>query len=166
MRGDTFRALPRVPGVIALACLLGALGAAWFLIAQLRAADRIDTSPVRVRGVVERVTASGRGGGRDVRVGYELAGHHFSDTGLPDRKMPEHLAVGDSLCLEAAGRHPGTVRLCGQRYPAGDDMPPTAILVLAAATAGLLCAAGFAVSGLRARRSGAAGPDPLAAVSR
>ncbi|MFF3562382.1 hypothetical protein ACFYXS_20320 [Streptomyces sp. NPDC002574] len=165
MRGDTFRSLPRIPTVIALAFLLGGLGATWFLIAQLRAADRIDASPVRVRGVVERVRETGKGG-REVLVGYELAGRHFSDSGLPEAKMPEQLGAGDSLCLEAAGRHPGTVRLCGQRYPAGDDLPPTAILVMVGATAGMLCAAGFAVSELRVRRRGAAGPEPLAATSR
>lgn len=162
VRGDTWRALPRIPCAVALACLLVDLGVAWFLGSQLLAAERIDGSPVRVRGAVERITT---GKGREVRVGYEAAGRHFSDDWLPSAAMSADLAVGDSLCLEAAARHPGTVRLCGQRYPAGDDAPATAILAMVAATAGTLCAAGFAVSGLRAGRQ-AGRPEPLAAASR
>lgn len=150
MRGNFVASVPRTPSVVAVSCLLVTLGVTWFLVGQLRDAARIDAHPVRVRGVIERVE-SGKGG-ESARVGYDLAGRHYSEDNLPTAHMPGDVAVGARLCLEAAADDPGTVRLCGRRYPAGDDALPTAALTIVGGTAGTLCAASFAVSGLRARR--------------
>ncbi|MFE0627552.1 hypothetical protein ACFW3D_11305 [Streptomyces sp. NPDC058864] len=149
MRGDFVKDVPKVPCAVAVGCLILTLGVAWFLYGQVRGADRIDASPVRVDGVVEEVTT---GKETSARVGYDIAGRHHAEDDLPVPHMPGRVVVGAHLCLEAAADHPRTVRLCGQRYPAGDDMPPTAVLGIVAGTAGTLCAAGFVVSGLRDRR--------------
>ncbi|MDX2812870.1 hypothetical protein PV410_09915 [Streptomyces sp. PA03-5A] len=154
MRGDFVKAVPKVPCALAVCCLLLTLGVAWFLYGQVRGADRIDASAVRVDGVIEEVTF---GRGASARVGYEVAGRPLVDRDLPVSQMPGRIAVGARLCLEAAADHPRSVRLCGRRYPAGDDMPPTAVLGIVAGTAGTLCAAAFAVSGYRDRRPQASG---------
>jgi hypothetical protein len=124
--------------------------AAWSMASQLRDAQRIDASPIRVQGVVDRITSFK--GGEDVRVSYDVAGRRYSTEGLPSNRMPDGLAVGTRVCLEAAADHPGTVRLCGRRYPAGDDWLPTLLLIVAG-TAGTFLALGFAVSGIRAHRA-------------
>jgi hypothetical protein len=54
------------------------------------------------------------------------------------------------VCLEAARGHPGVVRLCGERYPSGDDMYPTYVLVAVAGAIGVCVVAGVAL-GVRRR---------------
>ncbi|MEU3245517.1 hypothetical protein [Streptomyces sp. NPDC006875] len=46
------------------------------------------------------------------------------------------------MCLEAARERPRLVRLCGDRYPHGDDGFPTLALVTVAATIGLFFVVG------------------------
>ncbi|MDX2703815.1 hypothetical protein PV350_13230 [Streptomyces sp. PA03-6a] len=158
-----------MPCLIAVCCPLLTLGVAWFLYGQVRGADRIDASPVRVDGVIEEVTF---GRGTSARVGYEVAGRPLADRDLPVSQMPGRVAVGAHPCLEAAADDPRSVRLCGRRYPAGDDMPPTAVLGIGAGAAGTLCAAAFAVSGYRDRcpqapgRPASAGPPAAEAGVR
>jgi hypothetical protein len=151
MRGDTLRAVPKVPCVVAALCIALTIYAAWSMASQFRGAQRIDASPMRVQGVVDRITYVNKG--VEVRVSYDAAGRRYSTEGLPVDRMPDGLAVGTRVCLEAAADHPSTVRLCGQRYPAGDDWPPTFLLLIVAGTAGTLLALGFAVSGIRAHRA-------------
>ncbi|MGV9608977.1 hypothetical protein ACWDR2_35360 [Streptomyces sp. NPDC003631] len=60
--------------------------------------------------------------------------------------------VGTTVCLEASAEHPETVRLCGQRYPGGDDMIPAEGLIVVAGTAGTLMAAGWILMVIRQNR--------------
>jgi hypothetical protein len=148
---------------VAILFLLGTLGAAWYLIGQLRAAARIDAAPVRVQGVVDDLIPAK--GGMKAVISYEVAGRRFSNGSLsnaltPADREPGGIAIGDRVCLEAAADHPATVRVCGQRYPDG-DVPSTVVLGMVAGTAGVFCALGFAVSGARAERD-AAGRGPVA----
>ncbi|MET7926825.1 hypothetical protein ABZT43_23015 [Streptomyces sp. NPDC005349] len=56
------------------------------------------------------------------------------------------------MCLEADRARSDVVRLCGERYPSGDDMYPTYVLVTVAGAIGA-CVAGVAVGVRRRSRS-------------
>ncbi|MEU1045822.1 hypothetical protein ABZ400_11770 [Streptomyces sp. NPDC005897] len=122
------------------------------LAGEISDARRIDASPLRVSGVVDRVVQVK--GGTHVRVSYQAAGRRFVTEDLPvgQRAQATDPAVGTTVCLEASAEHPGTVRLCGQRYPGGDDMIPTEGLVVLAGAAGALMAAGWIVAVTRQER--------------
>ena len=72
-----------------------------------------------------------------------------------------HPKPGHGVCLEASRTHPEVVRMCGERYPEGDDMYPVYILVTLFGTAGLLFVIGYLVTGARQARH-MARPDALA----
>ncbi|MCX4642381.1 hypothetical protein [Streptomyces sp. NBC_01446] len=57
------------------------------------------------------------------------------------------------MCLEADRARPDVVRLCGERYPSGDDMYPTYVLVTVAGAIGACVVAGVAVGVRRRSRS-------------
>lgn len=85
---------------------------------------------------------------------YQVGGQRFSTEDLPVAQEAgvTDPAVGTGVCLEASAEHPGTVRLCGQRYPGGDNMIPTEGLVVLAGSAGALMAAGWTVAVTRQER--------------
>ncbi|MEU6895327.1 hypothetical protein ABZ934_26795 [Streptomyces sp. NPDC046557] len=122
------------------------------LVGEISDARRIDASPLRVHGVVERVVQVK--GGAHIRVSYQVGGQRFATEGLPVGQGSglTDPAVGSTLCLEASAEHPETVRLCGQRYPGGDKMIPTEGLVVLAGAAGALMAAGWIVAVVRQER--------------
>ncbi|WP_281155553.1 hypothetical protein [Streptomyces sp. HYC2] len=122
------------------------------LAAEISDAGRIDASPVRVYGVVDRVVQVR--GGSDIRVSYQVDGQRFATEDLPlgHGAGLTDPAVGTAVCLEAAAEHPETVRLCGQKYPGGDNMIPTEGLVVLAGAAGGLMAAGWIVAVARQER--------------
>jgi hypothetical protein len=111
------------------------------LVGNISDARRIDASPVRVQGVVDRVVPVK--GGAEFRVSYEVGGMRFATEALPVGSVLDQSRVGTAVCLEAASQHPQTVRICGQKYPGGDDMVPTEGLIVVAGTIGALIAAGW-----------------------
>ncbi|WP_371794208.1 hypothetical protein [Streptomyces sp. NBC_01718] len=129
-----------------------ALAGGCSLAVEISDAQKIDASPVRVHGVVDRVVQVK--GGADIRVSYQVGGQRFATEDLPvlqgvGRTTP---TVGTSVCLEVSAEHPESVRVCGQRYPGGDDMIPTLGLVAAAGTVGVVMAAGWIVVATQQKR--------------
>ncbi|GAA2483669.1 hypothetical protein GCM10010276_21510 [Streptomyces longisporus] len=116
------------------------------LAGEISDAGRIDAAPVRVHGVVDRVVQVK--GGSDIRVSYQVDGERFATEDLPLGQGAglTDPAVGTVVCLEAAAEHPETVRLCGQKYPGGDNMIPTEGLVVLAGATGALMSAGWIVA--------------------
>ncbi|MGW6137895.1 hypothetical protein [Streptomyces sp. NPDC055140] len=115
---------------------------------QWRQAERIDAAPVRVTGVVTAVEHVPKSGDEQV-IAYEVQGHRYTarrslGTG------PGSPGAGHRVCLEADLDHPDVVRLCGERYPSGDDMYPTYVLVTVTGAIGACVVAGVAV-GVRRR---------------
>ncbi|WP_193777661.1 hypothetical protein [Streptomyces sp. E5N298] len=149
--GDFWRG-KRAPLAVAAGSLLVAVVGGCSLAGEISDARRIDASPLRVDGVVDRVVQVKYGA--HVRVSYQAGGQCFVTEDLP----VGHTAgltdpvVGSAVCLEASAEHPGTVRLCGQRYPGGDNMIPTEGLVVLAGAAGALMAAGWIVAVTRQER--------------
>jgi hypothetical protein len=122
------------------------------LAGEIADAGRIDASPVRVRGVVDLVVQVK--GGSDIRVSYQVDGQRFATEDLPlgHGAGLTDPSVGTAVCLEAAAGHPETVRLCGQKYPGGDNMIPTEGLVVLAGAAGALMAASWILAAARQER--------------
>lgn len=120
-----------------------ALAGGCSLAGEISDARRIDASPMRVHGVVDRVVPVK--GGTTFRVSYRVEGQRFATEDLPVGQGAELAdpTVGTIVCLEASTEHPETVRLCGQRYPSGDDMIRTEGLIVVAGAAGTLMAAGW-----------------------
>ncbi|MEU6653749.1 hypothetical protein ABZ904_31020 [Streptomyces sp. NPDC046900] len=143
MRWGAFGRGTRVPLAIAAGSLGVALAGGCSLAGEMSDARRIDASPVRVRGVVDRVVPVK--GGTTFRGSYQVEGQRFATEDLPvgqGAKLTDP-TVGTTVCLEASTVHPETVRLCNQRYPSGDDMIPTEGLIVVAGAAGTLMAAGW-----------------------
>ncbi|WP_432080099.1 hypothetical protein [Streptomyces sp. WAC 04229] len=119
-----------------------ALAAGCSLAGQITDARRIDASPIRVSGVVDDVVRVK--GGTVSRVSYRIDGRRFTTEDLPVGHVTDP-APGATVCLEAAATAPQTVRLCGQKYPNGDDVIPAKGLLAAAGIAGTSTAAGWFV---------------------
>ncbi|MGW6480598.1 hypothetical protein ACWGDS_22350 [Streptomyces sp. NPDC055059] len=116
---------------------------------QWRQAERIDAAPVRVTGVVTAVEHVPKSGDEQV-IAYEVQGRrHTVKRSLGTG--PGSPGAGHRVCLEADRARPDVVRLCGERYPSGDDMYPTYVLVTVAG----------AIGGLRRRGRRRRGPPPL-----
>lgn len=143
MRWGAFGRGTWVPFVIAAGALGAALAGGCSLAGEMSGARRIDASPMRVDGVVERVVPVK--GGATITVSHQVGGQRFATEGLPVGRVAglTYPTVGTGLCLEASTEHPKTVRLCGQRYPGGDDMISTEVLIVVAGSAGTLMAAGW-----------------------
>ncbi|MFD3562755.1 hypothetical protein ACFWVU_24235 [Streptomyces sp. NPDC058686] len=138
-----------------LLCLLVAVLGGCSASRQWRQAERIDAAPVRVTGVVTAVEHVPKSDDEQV-ISYEVRGHRHTvrrslgtGPGIP--------GIGHRVCLEADRGRPDVVRLCGERYPSGDDMYPTYVLVAVAGAIGACVVAGVAV-GLR--RGSRAQPAP------
>jgi hypothetical protein len=134
-----------------LLCLLVAVLGGCSASRQWRQAEQIDAAPVRVTGVVTAVEHVPKSGDEQV-IAYEVQGHQHTvrralGTG------PGSPGTGHRVCLEADRDHPGVVRLCGERYPSGDDMYPTYVLVAVAGAIGTCVVAGVAVGVRRRSRS-------------
>ncbi|WP_405864758.1 hypothetical protein [Streptomyces sp. NBC_00005] len=118
---------------------------------QWRDGERIDAAPQRVAGVIERRVPEPRGNIR-LDITYSVGSRHYSTSReayeLPPKAVPK---PGVSLCLEVAASVPSVNRLCGQHYPAGDDMMPTYVLVTVAGTIGVLICIGTVVATRRSR---------------
>ncbi len=142
MRWGNWRRGRRAPVVVAAGCLGVALAAGCSLAGQITDARRIDASPVRVSGVVDRVVHVK--GGTDVRVSYRIDGRRFAAEDLPVGQTTDP-TPGAAVCLEAAATAPRTVRLCGQKYPNGDDVIPAKGLLAVAGLAGTSMATGWFV---------------------
>ncbi|MFJ5276427.1 hypothetical protein [Streptomyces parvulus] len=84
-------------------------------------------------------------GGTKAHVSYRVDGHRFTTNDLPvaGKSGPEPPEPGTAVCLEAAATDPGTVRLCGQKYPTGDKVIPALGLLTAAGIAGTAMAGGW-----------------------
>lgn len=140
------------PVAVAALCLVVASAAGCTVAGQMADARRIDASPLRIRGVVDRVVQVK--GGTKVHVSYRVDGHRFTTDDLPvaGNAGPESSERGTAVCLEAAATDPGTVRLCGQKYPTGDDVIPALGLLTAAGIAGTAMSAGWFTTTARQRR--------------
>lgn len=141
-----------IPLSVAVVSLGVALAAGWSLAGNISDARRIDASPIRVHGIIDQVVPVK--GGTEFRVSYQVGGKRFATKALPvgnvlDQADPR---VGTPMCLEASSQRPKTVRLCGQKYPGGDDMVPTEGLVVVAGTIGALIAAGWILMVTRQER--------------
>ncbi|WP_329569320.1 hypothetical protein [Streptomyces sp. NBC_01361] len=132
-------------------CLLLAVVGGCSASRQWRQAERIDAAPVRVSGVVAAVEHVPKSGYEQV-IAYEVQGHRHTLTRALGTG-PGSPEVGHRVCLEADRDHPGVVRLCGERYPSGDDMYPTYVLVAVAGAIGTCVVAGVAVGVRRRSRS-------------
>lgn len=152
MRWGVFGRGTRAPLAIAVGSLGVALAGGCSLVGETSDARRIDASPVRVHGVVDRAVPVK--GGTTFRVSYRVEGRGFATEDLPVGQVAEPAipTVGTTVCLEASAEHPETVRLCGQRYPGGDDMIPAEGLIVVAGTAGTLMAAGWILMVIRQNR--------------
>ncbi|MGW8681781.1 hypothetical protein ACWGNN_12090 [Streptomyces sp. NPDC055817] len=133
-----------------LLCLLVAVLGGCSASRQWRQAERIDAAPVRVTGVVTAVEHVPKSGYEQV-IAYEVQGRRHTvrrslGTG------PGSPGVGHRVCLEADRDRPDVVRLCGERYPSGDDLYPTYVLVTVAGAIGACVVAGVA-DGVRRSRS-------------
>lgn len=152
MGWSSVRHVPKMSSVVAVLCLAFTVFIGCSIAGQMADARRIDASPARVKGTVDRIIPGSRGSGSVVRVSYQAAGRRLTTTSLPlgldGHPWP---VVGDRLCLEVAAGHPEAVRLCGDKYPRGADWFATYQLMAVAGTAGTLMALGFVVSALRAR---------------
>ncbi|MFE5022335.1 hypothetical protein ACFRAO_03120 [Streptomyces sp. NPDC056656] len=115
---------------------------------QWRQAERIDAAPVRVTGVVTAVEHVPKSGYEQV-IAYEVRGHRHTVTRALGTG-PGSPGAGHLVCLEAERDHPGVVRFCGERYPSGDDMYPTYVLLAVAGAIGACVVAG-AAAGVRRR---------------
>ncbi|MFE7153445.1 hypothetical protein [Streptomyces sp. NPDC057636] len=138
-----------------LLCLLVAVLGGCSASRQWRQAERIDAAPVRVTGVITAIEHVLKSGSGQV-IAYRVQGHRHTVT----RSLgagPGSPGVGHRVCLEADRDHSDVVRLCGERYPSGDDMYPTYVLVAVAGAIGACVVAGVAVGVRRDSRSKPAG---------
>ncbi|MER5655856.1 hypothetical protein ABT076_22885 [Streptomyces sp. NPDC002131] len=107
------------------------------LVHDWRQAELLDRTGIRVTGVVARIVPhAGRGGGNDRgEIVYTVAGHRH--TVLKELGGKHYVSQkGRTVCLEASGERPLLTRLCGDRYPDGDDGFPGGVLTAVAATIG------------------------------
>ena len=151
-----------IPLSVTVVSLGVALAGGCSLAGNISDARRIDASSVRVHGVIDQEEPVK--GGTVFRVSYQVGGAQFATKALPvgsvlDQANP---GVGTAVCLEASSQHPETVRLCGQKYPGGDDMVPTEGLVVVAGTIGALTAAGWILMVVRQERRDNRRSDPAA----
>ncbi|MET7681615.1 hypothetical protein [Streptomyces sp. NPDC005423] len=143
MRSLRIRAPKQRWHALLAAVLLGAIGLIGaMMLREWQQAELLDETGIRVTGVVSRVVLS-TGKGEPVRgeIVYTVAGRRHTVRKAPNGGYPPP-RKGDRVCLEAARERPRLVRLCGDRYPDGDDGFPTLVLVAVAATIGLLVVAG------------------------
>ncbi|WP_369249936.1 hypothetical protein [Streptomyces sp. R41] len=114
---------------------------------QWQRAELIDDTGVRVTGVVSRIADPGTKYQKQ-EISYTVdGGRHTTVRNLDtDLSRPK---PGHRVCLEASRTHPDVVRMCGERYPQGDDMYPVYILVTVFGTAGLLFVIGYLVTSAR-----------------
>ncbi|MGV9707301.1 hypothetical protein [Streptomyces sp. NPDC003483] len=117
---------------------------------EWRQAELLDETGTRVTGVVSRVVLpTGRGERISGEIVYTVAGRRHTVRKVPNGGYP-HPRKGDRVCLEVAREHPRLVRLCGDRYPDGDNGFPTLALVTVAAAIGLLFVTGHWITTRRA----------------
>ncbi len=106
-------------------------------------AELLDETGIRVRGTVSHVApqpAARTGGLLYYAVTYTVTDHRYTvSRSTSDYPRPRK---GDRVCLEAARKQPRLTRLCGDRYPDGDDGFPALALTTVAATIGLLFVTG------------------------
>jgi hypothetical protein len=147
-----------VPLAVAAVPLGAALAGGWSLAGEISDARRIDASPVQVQGVVDRAVPVK--GGTEYRVSYRVGGRRFATGDLPvgQGAEPADPEVGTAVCLEASAERPETVRLCGQKYPGGDNLIPAEGLLVVAGTTGTLMAVGWFVMVGRERFGGTMAP--------
>ncbi|MFJ9731281.1 hypothetical protein ACIRUL_07980 [Streptomyces sp. NPDC101171] len=148
-------------GVIGAVCCALAVSTALAVARQRQDARRIDAAPRRVTGVVEHAVPEPKGGVRmeiAYTVGVRRYATHRELFDLPYGTKPR---AGVRVCLEVAASRPTTNRLCGQRYPAGDDWVPAYGLMAVAGTIGVLACAGTVLAARRARPAPAAGDGVL-----
>ncbi|GGN73619.1 hypothetical protein GCM10011579_051870 [Streptomyces albiflavescens] len=117
---------------------------------QWQRAELIDDTGIRVTGVVSRIIDPGTKYQRQ-EISYPVDHHRHTVVRNLDTDL-SHPKPGHRVCLEVARTHPGVVRMCGTRYPKGDDMYPVYILVTVFGTAGLLFVIGYLVTGARQTR--------------
>ncbi|MFF3891454.1 hypothetical protein [Streptomyces sp. NPDC001914] len=121
-----------------------------------RQAELLDDTGIRVTGVVTRVVVPTGKGNKSDEIAYTVAGRHYTVRKVPNDgyRLPRK---GARVCLEAARERPRLTRLCGDRYPDGDDEFPSFALFTAAATIGLLFVTGRWLTTRRELRRSAAG---------
>ncbi|MEV3854830.1 hypothetical protein AB0J38_10935 [Streptomyces sp. NPDC050095] len=114
-------------------CLLALCFGGFSAARQWQLAERIDGSPVRVRAAVTSVEKDRKHWRQTLS--YELDGRpHQVRRELGDG--PGSPPVGAHRCLEADRTRPTLTRLCGERYPGGDDLFATYLLVAVAGLVG------------------------------
>ncbi|MFF2200887.1 hypothetical protein [Streptomyces sp. NPDC058145] len=146
---------------IGAVCCALAVSTALAAARQRQDARRIDAAPRRVTGVVEHAVPEPKGGVR-MEIAYTVGARRYStDRELNDLPYGTKPGAGVRVCLEVAGSRPATNRLCGQRYPAGDDWVSAYGLMTVAGTIGVLCCAGTVLVARRARPAPAAGDEVL-----
>lgn len=126
------------------------------LLAQHRAADRIDASPLRVDATISAERQRGKSG-VEYTVTYRVGEREYSTTSLNFRHLVKNPGLGVTVPLEVAAHHPASARVVGTHYP-DDDLPDTQLLIAAFSTMALLTCLWFLVT--RVRRSRAHSPAP------
>jgi hypothetical protein len=124
---------------------------AWSATLQWQRAELIDNTGVRVTGVVSRIVDPGTKYEKQ-EITYTVDGRRHTMVKNLDTDL-SHPKRGHRVCLEAARTRAEVVRLCGDRYPQGDDMFPVYVLVTVFGTAGLLFVIGYLVIGARQARA-------------
>ncbi|MGW7584039.1 hypothetical protein ACWGKU_04765 [Kitasatospora sp. NPDC054768] len=138
--------LPLAGAVLALLVLVLSLSG---MLAQHRAADRIDASPLRVDATISAERQREKSG-VEYTVTYRVGGREYSTASLRVRAAVPHPAVGVTVPLEVAADHPATARVLGTHYP-DDDLPDTQLLIATFSAMALPTCLWFLVSRLRAR---------------
>ncbi|MFE4698191.1 hypothetical protein ACFRIC_14095 [Streptomyces sp. NPDC056738] len=121
-----------------------------------RQAELLDDTGIRVTGVVIRVVVPTGKGEKSDEIAYTVAGRRYTVRKVPNGGYPLP-PKGTRVCLEAAREQPRLTRLCGDRYPDGDDGFPSFVLFTVAATIGLLFVTGHWLTTRRELRRPAAG---------
>jgi hypothetical protein len=151
--------LPLAGAVLALLVLGSSLSG---MLAQWRAADRIDASPLRVDATISAEKPRGKGG-VEYTVTYRVGEREYSTTSLNLGHVVMHPGLGVTVPLEVAGDHPASARVVGGHYP-DDDMPATQLLIAAVSTMTLLACLWFLIT--RVRRSRPRSPAPESEPAR
>ncbi|MEU1289928.1 hypothetical protein [Kitasatospora sp. NPDC005856] len=149
--------LPLAGAVLALLVLGLSLSG---LLAQHRAADRIDAKPLRVDATISAERQRGKGG-VEYTVTYRVGEREYSTTSLNFKHRVKNPGPGAAVPLEVAADHPASARVVGTHYP-DDDMPDTQLLITVFSTMALLTCLWFLVT--RVRRSRATSPAPGSAA--
>ncbi|MFF2546787.1 hypothetical protein ACFVUY_30100 [Kitasatospora sp. NPDC058063] len=119
------------------------------MLAQHRAADRIDASPLRVDATIS-AERNREKSGVERTLTYRVGEREYSTTSLKVGRAVAHPAVGVTVPLEVAADHPATARVLGTHYP-DDDMPDTQLLIATFSAMALLTCLWFVVTGVRSR---------------